>query len=127
MGTIFYLSQQWYLSQQSQPADPSGGYAVSIIAHLSMFAVLAFLIYWALSAVTRSGEAAWVMGGAAFAVAVLYGVSDELHQAFVPGRVASEADLVLDAMGALLGVVSASAWLRVRRWNNTPKITRPNP
>ena len=68
-----------------------------------------------------------MVGGAAFAVAVLYGVTDELHQTFVPGRVASEADLVVDAMGALLGVVSASALLRHQRGNRTPKISRPNP
>ncbi|MCI0850005.1 MAG: VanZ family protein [Chloroflexi bacterium] len=127
MGAIFYLSQQSFLSQQPQPGDPSGGYAASIVAHLGLFAVLGFLLYWALSGVARSREVAWVVGGAAFAVAVLYGVTDELHQTFVPGRVASEADLVLDAMGALLGVVSASALLRHQRGNRTPKISRPNP
>jgi VanZ family protein len=33
----------------------------------------------------------------------LYGVTDELHQAFVPGRVASIGDLVADSIGAFTG------------------------
>jgi VanZ family protein len=32
-----------------------------------------------------------------------YGLSDELHQVFVPGRSASGLDLFVDAMGSLLG------------------------
>jgi VanZ family protein len=35
--------------------------------------------------------------------AVLFGVSDELHQAFVPGRSADVLDLVADAIGAFAG------------------------
>ena len=45
-----------------------------------------------------------MLAGLAFALTVLYRVLDELHQAFVPGRTASEADLGLDAAGALIGV-----------------------
>jgi VanZ family protein len=35
--------------------------------------------------------------------AVLFGVSDELHQAFVPGRNADFFDLVADTLGAFVG------------------------
>jgi VanZ family protein len=40
--------------------------------------------------------------------AVLYGLSDEVHQSFIPGRDASVGDVVADALGALLG---AAAWV----------------
>ena len=41
---------------------------------------------------------------------VLYGMSDELHQMFVPGRTASFDDLLADAIGALVGASLCWAW-----------------
>lgn len=41
--------------------------------------------------------------GAAFAGAVLYAASDEIHQLFVPGRCGLVKDVLIDAAGALLG------------------------
>ncbi|NJN14405.1 MAG: VanZ family protein [Planctomycetes bacterium] len=38
------------------------------------------------------------------AIAALYGVSDELHQLYVPGRFASVTDVLLDVAGALLAL-----------------------
>ncbi len=47
------------------------------------------------------------MAGAAwaFVLAAAYGVIDELHQAFVPGRTSSVDDALLDAFGAALPVL----------------------
>jgi VanZ family protein len=38
-------------------------------------------------------------------VAVLWGLSDEIHQAFVPGRSSELGDVVADAIGAFAGTV----------------------
>ena len=39
------------------------------------------------------------------AVSVIYAISDELHQMFVPGRGAQITDVLIDSAGALLGIV----------------------
>jgi VanZ family protein len=50
----------------------------------------------------------------AVALATAYGVTDEWHQFFVPGRSAEVADVVADAVGATLGVALAAALARLR-------------
>ena len=42
----------------------------------------------------------------AWGVAVLYAISDEIHQAFVPGRGPGVGDVLIDASGALCGVLA---------------------
>jgi len=46
--------------------------------------------------------------------AALYGVSDEVHQSFVVGRSPLATDVLIDTLGALLGVL-AWRWLVSRR------------
>ena len=51
-------------------------------------------------------------GLGAIALVVLYGVSDEFHQSFVPGRTSDVADVIADGVGATAAV--AIAWLFAR-------------
>jgi VanZ family protein len=55
----------------------------------------------------------------AIGLAVLYGISDEYHQSFVPGRTSDIADVRADAIGATVAV--SVAWVvarfRARRAN----------
>ena len=121
MGGIFYLSQQ------SSPLGASPG-DLSYLAHLGIYAVLAMLLYWALwTAVAREDpELELIVATVAFGLTVLYGVSDEIHQSFVPGRTASERDLAMDALGAFLGLSlallaqQALAGIRRPRPSETP-------
>ena len=64
--------------------------------HLVAYAVFG----WLLARGTRRSGAngSWVM-----AVGLLYAASDEVHQAFVPGRVPSWGDLAADVAGLALG------------------------
>ena len=48
-------------------------------------------------------------------LATLYGVSDEFHQSFVPGRESSGWDVLADFVGSSLGVFIYVAAHRLRR------------
>lgn len=66
-------------------------YPLRKLAHLLVYAVL-----------FRLARRAFGRPGAAFAFAVLYAVSDEWHQSFIPGRDGSWRDVVVDGCGAAL-------------------------
>lgn len=92
-----------------------------------------FLAYWGLSALLVRGfyfgtrqPPSWVFLIAAL-LATLYGISDELHQMFVPGRTAAVDDVVADALGALLGAASSQlGYLQLGRWATSggPQLRR---
>ncbi len=63
------------------------------MAHAAEYAILGALLLRA----TRNA-------GFAFALAVLYAASDELHQTFVEGRVGAIRDVAIDAIGAAIGI-----------------------
>ena len=50
----------------------------------------------------------------AIAIASLYGVTDEYHQLFVPGREFDVLDLVADTIGSIVGTAAVGAWSIIR-------------
>jgi VanZ family protein len=98
MGIIYLLSDQPTL-----PQIPSvSGRITSVIGHFTVYFVLAVLLWWALGMFSLSPRQRYLI---AFAIAVLYGVSDEWHQSFVPGRTPDLLDIVTDAIGAATGLL----------------------
>jgi VanZ family protein len=83
--------------------------------HSIGYAILAGVLLRAFAG-GRLGGVTWLRGLLAIVLATLYGVTDEFHQLFVPGRSADRYDVVADCLGASLGV--ALGWLAsaVRRW-----------
>lgn len=80
-------------------------------AHLVAYAVLLWLWWRALSPARRLTR---LTAGAAFLMTVLYALSDEVHQAYVPGRHGRLTDVMIDAFGSLImiALLSRSKWLR---------------
>lgn len=80
--------------------------------HFVEYAGLGFLI---MRACLLTWPRVPVLRVAMFAVGttVLWGLLDELHQAYVPNRSAEALDLLADALGAFVGVASAAL---AQRW-----------
>ncbi len=97
MGVLFYLSS---LTGTSLP----GRFAS--LAHFSAYAVLGLLAWIALENAEREPRVI----AFAIMIASAYGITDEIHQAFVPGRTPDVADWGFDTLGALTGAVLI-AWL----------------
>jgi VanZ family protein len=79
------------------------------LLHLPLYAILAFLLYFSFNSPGRPRSL--LPGLIAFGI----GIADEVHQAFVPGREASVADVFLD----LLGIVIA-LWIIRKLYSRRP-------
>lgn len=71
--------------------------------HFLEYAILGWLCAGA-ALQTWSEKPARYAAGLAIAIAAFWGLSDEIHQAFVPGRSSEVADFVADALGSVFGV-----------------------
>lgn len=84
------------------------------IAHFALYAGFGYLLARALTNAGASNKISrWVV---AAAVASAYGLSDEWHQSFVPGRSAEIADWVADTAGGAAGAFiygKLAAWRKV--------------
>ena len=74
-------------------------------AHLTEYAILAVLLWRGLRfrRINLRGSL-WPQAALAFVVAIIFAASDEYHQAFVPTRGSSSADVLIDSCGAILGL-----------------------
>jgi len=112
MGLIFYLSSIPNLSVASGVLD----FWTRKPAHIGEYTVLFLLI---LKAVLGSFGIEWKLWKTSVVAAVLtllYAVSDEVHQLFVPTRAGRVMDLGFDFLGILVGFfLSYLIRLRIRR------------
>jgi VanZ family protein len=102
---IAWMAATFAASHQSVVEIPFG--APDYAGHGLGYAALAALIMRALAGgVLRNMRAALVIP--AVLIATLYGFTDEFHQSFVPGRMASWGDIAADAVGSLAGACAAA-------------------
>jgi VanZ family protein len=88
-------------STNAQSVDPVNINELNLmirkITHVIVFGILAFLLYKTLAAYRFSYILSWIL-------TVIYAVSDEWHQSFIPGRVAAYKDVLFDSLGAFLAL-----------------------
>jgi|SRR5690625_4615422 len=129
MGVIFYLSHQ----PATASSTLSSGITEIIIrtlktiapfmdlelhafhhfirkgAHFFAYFMLGFLVIHALEMRHVKGMAL------ALAISVLYAISDEVHQLFIPGRSGEVRDVLIDSAGAVVGIISYRIIWKVMR------------
>jgi VanZ family protein len=106
------MAVTFYVSHQSAVDIPLG--APDYVAHGVGYAGLGVLLMRALAG-GRLSAMSWKGVLLATLLGGLYGVSDEFHQSFVPGRYPSISDVIADTAGSLVGASGAAlfgAWLR---------------
>lgn len=104
MGIIFYLSS---LERIDLPELPKFS---DKLLHMVAYLLLAFLINLSLF---KSNIKKYILM-LAFLLATLYGITDEFHQVFIPGRDATIGDVIADSLGSFLGSYLASVVRRKR-------------
>jgi VanZ family protein len=131
LGLIFYLSSQ--PASESRELSRSVGKLIVALkqmiapdltieingfytflrktAHFFVFMVLGFLIMHALSFTKIHSLKGRI--GISLGLSVLFAILDETYQYFVPGRGAQASDVVLDSVGAMVGI---GLWLIFTKW-----------
>ena len=119
MGFIFLLSSYAGATLERTQERPFGIVpseivlvaTSEIVVHPVEFGVLAILVYRLLGSYSSIRWRYVLVGSLLFAIG--YGLLDEFHQSFVPGRSSTLADVGLDALGALVGVLVAEMGIRL--------------
>jgi VanZ family protein len=124
MPVAIYMAVIFLLSADSSPPAPP--HVSDKLLHLLAYAGLAVVIGRAVhgglpSRLSRRGVVVTI------AITVVYGVTDELHQAFVPGRSPDVYDVAADAAGAGVGLIACWAWgiIRSFRARRPPSNSAP--
>lgn len=100
---IFYLS-----AQSEPPGEEEASAAIPYfekIGHAGLYFGLTLLVYMTL--VKYPGELNFDIYYVTFLLVLLYALSDELHQSFVPRRFATLDDVLFDALGSVVFLLLA--------------------
>lgn len=125
MGLIFFMSSQVATTSSGisslfvEPIKPyAPGFTEDILttlvrksAHIFLYFVLGILIFNALRDYKFSNTPLVLFS---ILFAFLYAITDEIHQSFVPGRSAELRDVLIDTLGASLGVAICYGIIRLR-------------
>lgn len=103
---VAYMALTFVLSAMPSPPSPAG--VSDKLEH--------FVFYGGLALVTLRATARGRIDGLtplalvlAWVITTGYGVTDEMHQAFVPQRTPDVADVAADALGATVALIAAAA------------------
>jgi VanZ family protein len=106
---------RWLIPDISDEAVVATVFVVRKIAHVTEFAILAMLLRRAAQNSFWTARPGWSCQSCCFAAigAILFAMTDEYHQTFVPGRQGTVMDVLIDSIGVFAGL--GFIWL-LGRW-----------
>jgi len=109
-ATLQAIAIFWF---SHQPSPPGADLGPDYMLHGVGYAALAALLVWGATDCLRRpitpSAAGWC-----WLAASLYGVLDEFHQSYVPGRSSTVSDVLADAAGAAVAILLALVLFRKR-------------
>ena len=105
---------RWFLPEISQQNLDALHLLFRKTGHLTEYAILATLLWWALGAHRHASNRQRSIR--ALLLALLYAATDEFHQAFVPSRGSSVVDVMIDAAGAASALLVIAGLLALQKW-----------
>ncbi len=97
MGFIFFLS-----TLQSTKELPDFEFSDKLY-HIVEYGILSILLFRAMS-VSFSKKTLMALFFYTFLISIAYGVTDEVHQYFVPHRFSTVSDVIADGVGSIVGL-----------------------
>lgn len=109
-STLFEPLLRWLFPHMPQPRVEHVHYVFRKVCHLTEYAILALLVWRALHQSKNNLPTwSWPKVGGTLLIVFLYSSSDEIHQSFVPTRTGQFSDVLIDTMGAAIGLLAL--WL----------------
>lgn len=101
--TIIYAAMIFYFSSKPTPLPEGVSKAIpSTFLHFLEYIGFGILLFASFLSSGNKKKTALLL---AVIVAAIYGITDEIHQYFVPGRVCSVIDATADALGGITGAL----------------------
>jgi VanZ family protein len=111
LPVIAYMAMLFGFSSLSTLPTPPADFSFYDV-HIAAYAGLGALTARAIAGGLR--DVSWRAVAGAVLISSLYGVTDEYHQLFVPGRSFDVLDMAADTIGSVVGASAVGAWGRIR-------------
>ncbi len=110
MIVIFLFSAQSHSGAITEAYLGDANVPIRKLAHITEFFILCVLFNWSfMLSMKKPSQQDWHWR-LAFASTVLYAISDEWHQSYVPGRSAGVNDVMVDLIGVFLALIVFFVW-----------------
>jgi hypothetical protein len=100
--TIILAVEIFLFSTIKTTAGSGSGLNLALIYHLGIFFMFSFFLYLTINHKNKSKTKYILL---TLIISIIYAILDETHQLFVPGRVFSIKDILIDSLGSLSSII----------------------